>query len=105
MCQNAHDPIKDQAILLARENKKAEPTIEKVYWLPALHEVHLVELDQNVACSMSVEPFYFDPSPTDNLPAPSGIAIIRPEEFGKIPLPGNWGDWNQAEELELELEV
>ena len=101
MCQDANDPVRNQAILLATENKRAEPTIQKVYWIPNPGEVHLVELDPTVACSSSVEAFYFDPAPADELPMPSGIAIIRPDEFGRIPLPPDWGDWSQAQELEL----
>ena len=36
---------------------------------------------------------------TDNLPAPSAIAMIRPDEFGKLKLPAGWGNWSDAVEL------
>jgi hypothetical protein len=98
------DEIKKQALLLARENKKAEPGIESIYWIPSTTEVRLIEVESDtVKClSGAVEPFYFDPAPADGLPAPSGVALIRPDEFGKLALPANWGSWEDAELLEVE---
>lgn len=96
--------IESQALLLARENKKAEPNIESIYWIPNGKEVHLIEVEPDIVKSLSgmVEPFYFDPSPTDGMPAPSGVALIRPEEFGNLTLPENWGSWKDAKNLEIE---
>jgi hypothetical protein len=92
--------IKVQAKFLAKENRLAEPEIEKVFWFPDDQEVRLVELISTVPMSGdAVEPFYFRPMPQDNLPAPSGIALIRPEEFRKLRLPPAWGSWDEAEEL------
>jgi len=97
------EDIKRQALLLARDNKKVEPEIQAIYWMPCETEVRLIEVQSNVVKCLSgaVEPFYFDPSPTDGLPAPSGIALIRPDEFGTLNLPGNWGNWEDALLLEL----
>lgn len=96
--------IREQAILLARENKKAEPGITKVYWFPDDQEVRLIELEDEIPPSVSgvVEPFYFGPSVCDNLPAPSGVALIRSDEFRRLDLPEDWGDWDRAQELEIE---
>jgi len=96
--------IREQAKLLARENKRAEPGISKVYWFPDEDEVRLVELEDNIPPSATefVEPFYFEPSPSDKLPAPSGIALIRPDEFRRLELPEEWGSWDLAEELDIE---
>ncbi len=96
--------IKKQALLLARENKKAEPGIQAIYWIPSTTEVRLIEIESNTVKCLSgeVEPFYFDPSPSDGLPAVSGIALIRPDEFGKLELPKNWGNWEDAEPLDIE---
>lgn len=104
MANSTIDDIKRQALLLARDNKKAEPGIQSVYWFPSATEVHLIEVDtNNVKClSGSVEPFYFDPAPTDGLPAPSGIALVRPDEVGKLGLPENWGRWEDAQRLEID---
>lgn len=95
--------IRNQAILVARENKRAEPGITKVYWFPDEEEVRLIELEEGIPPSPSnvVEPFHFNPSPGDKLTAPSGIALIRPDEFRKLELPEDWGRWDSAEELEI----
>ncbi len=95
--------IKQQALLLARDNKKVEPEIQAIYWMPCETEVRLIEVQSNTVKCLSgvVEPFYFDPSPVDGLPAPSGIALIRPDEFGNLDLPSNWGSWKDAQPLEI----
>lgn len=93
--------IESQARMLAEENRKAEPAIVKVFWFPHEEEVRLVELSEAMPASQDPEayPFYFRSSPKDGLPAPSGILLIRPEEFGKLKLPPDWGDWKLAVEL------
>ncbi len=98
------DEIKQQAILLARENKRAEPGIQSIYWIPSTREVRLIEIEPDTVMCLgdSIEPFYFEPAPTDGLTTPSGIALIRPDEFGRLNLPENWGSWEDAELLELE---
>lgn len=103
MSDLANLDIKAQALLLARENKMADPNIERIYWLPNPVEVRLIELEATtVKClSGAVEPFYFDPSPEDGLSAPSGIALIRPDEFRVLALPESWGRWDDAVKLEV----
>lgn len=98
----SREHIKAQARYLARQNREAEPDIVKVYWFPDDREVRLVELHLGVPQSLDgkLNPFYFRDQPEDNLPAPSGVALIRPEEFGQLELPSSWGDWNRAEELD-----
>jgi len=95
--------MKNQALLLAKANKQAEPGITKVYWFPNEHEVRLLELEECIPPSSGsdIEPFYFASSTRDQLPAPSGIALIRPDEFGRLKLPEDWGGWEVAEELEI----
>ncbi len=97
------DIIKEQAIRIAKENKTADPQIDEVYWFPSEDEVRLVELEENFITSASgcLEPFYFSASPEDELPVPSGIAIIKKEEYKKITLPQGWGKWSDAEKLEV----
>ena len=98
------EDIKKQAVLLARENKRADPDIQHFYWIPSLTEVRLIEVESTTVKSLSgeVEPFYFDPAPTDGLPAPSGVALIRPDEIGKLTLPAEWGRWEDAKLLEID---
>ena len=98
------DRIRELAISLARENKKGEPGITRVFWFPDEQEVRLIELEDGIPPSVGgvVEPFYFEPSLRDNLPTPSAIALIRPDEFRCLELPEGWGDWDGATELEIE---
>ncbi len=93
--------IEKQAKRLAMENKKGEPEIKKIYWFPDVDEVRLLEIEDDFVTSASgaVEPFYFNASPKDDLPAPSGIAIIRTDEYKKLALPQDWGSWEDAREL------
>ena len=97
------EQVEQQARALASENRKAEPTIQRVYWFPNEEEVWLVGVTPTVPQSEdgAVHPFYFRPDPSHNLPVPSGIALIRPDEFGKLRLPTKWGDWRRAVELDL----
>lgn len=62
-----------------------------------------MELERETAPALSgkVEPFFFGPSPRDGLTVPTGIAVIRPQEFGELELPQDWGAWSDAKELEV----
>ena len=96
------EEIRRQAELLARENRQAEPAISRILWFPDDHEVRLVELDATVPPSGDgkVHPYFFRSSPQDGLPAPSGVALIRPDEFRRIELPADWGNWDNAQDIE-----
>jgi hypothetical protein len=96
--------IKARAKYLAAENKLSGPDIERIYWFPSDAEVRLIALTQSIPKSSDghVHPYYFRPSPQDQLPAPSGIALIRPDEFGSLSLPEEWGDWKAAVAIEEE---
>lgn len=98
----SREQVERQAKLLAKENRQAEPEISKVFWFPDDNEVRLVELHPTIPPSGDgqVHPYFFRPSPADELPAPSGVALIKPEEFGQLKLPASWGDWTIAVELE-----
>ena len=107
MSKYLDNTIRTQAELLAKENVRAEPNIKTIYWFPNENEVRLVEVENSdiipQSLSGSVEPFYFDSSPADNLPAPSGIAIIRSDEVEKLSLPDGWGTWDSAKKLEIHI--
>lgn len=93
--------VEQQARSLAADNRQAEPAIVRIYWFPDEQEVRLVGLNPEMPASSdrSLHPFYFRPSPADALPLPSRIALIRPEEFGKLVLPDGWGTWGDAVEI------
>jgi hypothetical protein len=99
---NSKNSIKDQAILLAMENRRAERGIEEIYWFPDDEEVRLVCVAESAGLSLSgdLEPFYFDASPEDDLPSRSAIALIRKSEFGNLNLPDGWRLWNDAVKLD-----
>jgi hypothetical protein len=101
MAAQVQNGIRRQAEFLASENRQADPAIQSVYWFPDAREVRLVETTAEVPQSddSTVHPFYFCAAPQDQLPAPSAIALIRPEEVGQARLPDGWGDWQDAEKL------
>jgi hypothetical protein len=91
--------VKKQAEYLAKQNRESDPDITDIYWFPDEKEVRLVEVSEAVpqfASDEVIQPFYFRPAPTDNLPLPSGIALIHSNEVGKLRPPPNWGDWKSA---------
>ena len=97
--------IEKQARRLAQEALRTDPSIVKFYWFPDADEVRLIEVatDMPPSLSTAVEPFYFPPAPKHDLPAPSGIALIRLDEDRKLTLPAGWGGWDTAVELEPEV--
>jgi hypothetical protein len=91
--------IEQQARYLAAENRESDPDITDVYWFPDEDEVRLIEVNETVPKSSEeegVQPFYFRPTPASKLPAPSGIALVRSDEVGRLRLPTKWGDWKSA---------
>ena len=100
-----NETIKQQAEILAKANREAEPTISDVYWFPHEVEVRLVEIDSAVPRELDgkVHPFHFRSSPEDGLPAPSDVALITPSEFDeRVALPEGWGTWDKAVKLGLD---
>ncbi|HET6251518.1 MAG TPA: hypothetical protein VFE47_27785 [Tepidisphaeraceae bacterium] len=93
--------IHNQALSLAEDNRRAQPDITRIFWFPDDQEVRLVELTEQIPVTTEGEalPFYFRAAPQYDLPAPSAIALIRPQEFGHLRLPSGWGDWSDAIEL------
>ena len=94
-------PIEKQARLLMEEARRTDPSIIRFYWFPDENEVRLVEVATNMQPSLGteVEPFYFPAAPNHDMPAPSGVALIRDGEDRQLSLPQGWGDWNNAIEL------
>lgn len=96
--------VEHQAKLLATEHRQSDPKISKVYWFPCKNEVRLVEFHYAIPANDDgeVHPFFFRPSPAQDLPVSSAIALIRPNEFRKLQLPPEWGCWDSAVELFVE---
>ncbi len=96
-----YEKVKTEAIKLAKENKKAEPNILKIFWFPHEEKFRLIEVEDDIPDSFEneIEVFYFGQS--QNVPLNSAIGLIRSNEIGKLKLPENWGNWAVAEELEV----
>jgi hypothetical protein len=93
--------VEQQARNLARANREADTQVTSVYWFPKDDEVRLVELTDSVPCSPDgrVHAFHFSASARDGLTYPSAVALIRPDELGRLTLPDGWGQWTDAVEL------
>ncbi len=104
MAKKKIDTIREQAVMLAEESKRSEPQIIKLYWFPDDEEVHPIGISENTIKTRSgeVEAFYFPAEPDHNITVPSGIAIIRPDEYKELNLPEGWGGWTDGTELEIE---
>ena len=95
--------IHQQALLLATQARLMDPNIIKFFWFPDEHEVRLIEVatDMQPSLNAEVQPFYVPASPPHDMPALSGVALIRDGEDGKLRLPKDWGTWDDAEPLKL----
>jgi len=83
---------------LAQENVRVEESISKIYWVPKADKIYLIEVDEtSIPSDNYLRPMYF--SPENDIPLPSGIAMITPDEYGQIELPEEWGSWEQLETL------
>jgi len=89
--------MRELAIKLAKDNVESEPDIQEVLWFPHADELRLVEVLPDMVESDRVVVFRFGPEV--NMPVPMAIALIRPEEAKKIPLPDDWGGWESAERV------
>ncbi len=90
--------IEEQAKYLARENRKAEPSICKIYWFRDNNEVRLVELleEMPVSSDGKAYPMYFREAPNEDIFFPSAIALLSPVDDKKADLPDSWGSWDAA---------
>jgi len=95
------DKMREIAKRLAKNNLEGEPDIKKVLWFPHEDEVRLVEVLPDVIPSDQVVAFHFGPDHAGGIPVPSAIALILPDEEGKIPVPQGWVDWKDTEEIDV----
>jgi hypothetical protein len=98
----ARPEIRDVARQLVADNLEAEPAIRAVYLFPSGEQIRLVYLDPTTSPNRdeeTVRPFYFGPSVAGDRPYPLAVALIRPEERGRLQPPAGWGAWDEAELL------
>ena len=96
------DSVEQGARALAADNRQSDPALQGILWFPADDQIRLVLLTAEVPAAgddPDVHPFYFRPSPEHGLTFNSAIAMIRPDERGKLRLPPSWGAWQDAVEL------
>lgn len=96
MTETQSNTVRAEAAKLALDNVESEPNIQAVYWLPAEDEVRLIEVDPTFPRSESITPFYFRADPVYGTKYSSGVAMIRPEEVRVLPVPQEWGTWDDA---------
>ncbi len=87
---------------LAAAAVEAEPAIKKILLFPSAKDIRLVYVDTNAHPSgedAEVTPYYFRPARKSGVSFESAVALIRPEEEGRLSLPEGWGGWEDAETL------
>lgn len=87
---------------LAEAAVEAEPAIKKVLLFPSAKDIRLVYVDTNAHPSeeeTGVTPYYFRPAPKSGVDFESAVALIRPQDEGRLTLPEGWGGWKDAETL------
>jgi hypothetical protein len=93
------EEIEAQAKLMAEEAHLNDPDIRTIYFFKADEEVRLLEVTPSVPKSGEMDVFYFRPAPKYGMPAPSGVAMVRPEELHSLSLPKGWGTLEQAKTI------
>ena len=89
--------ILDVALRLAEAHRKEDPATSDVFLASDDDEVRLVEVSESVGTTGEVLPFRFGPHSDQQIPYPSVIVVLSPEEWrlvqdGKLKLPDGWGD-------------
>lgn len=90
--------VDEVAKSLATAHKQADPDIQEIYLIedPSGKEIRLVEVSTSVGFTGSIMPFRFAARPDLNLPYPSVVILISPEEKDlldrrELGLPDAWG--------------
>lgn len=83
---------------LARAHRRADPDIQQIYLIedPDGAEVRLLEVSESVGYTGSVMPFRFAARPDLDVPYPSVVVLMSPEEKAlldqkELELPVAWG--------------
>lgn len=90
--------VNEVAKSLAMAHKRADPDIQQVYLIedPAGAEVRLLEVSGSVGFTGAVMPFRFAARPDLDVPYPSVVVLLSPEEKElldrkELELPAAWG--------------
>ena len=91
----SNDAITDVARKLAEAHRKADPETLAIYLSRDPEEIRLVEVSNEILTTWAVLPIGFDADPDEDIPYPSKIVLLSPEEWdevnrGKLPLPESW---------------
>jgi hypothetical protein len=90
-------PTSDDARRIAQENFEFNSELVEAYWFPHPEEYRLVYVDPYVVPAEEKLPlFQFKLQDTPTHVATLMVAVIRPEEVGKLLLPEGWGEWHNA---------
>jgi hypothetical protein len=95
------EEVKRIARRLAEWHAEAEPNIIEIILFSDKRgeEIRLVELDTSAMPKEErIAPFYFAPEPPD-APMWLAVALILPEQKGRLHLPEGWGTWDEAETI------
>ncbi len=84
--------------MLARASRKVDRSIKHVLWFPSKKQIRLVEITGDIPSNADghVHAYHFPADPEKELDLPMAIALIRPEEKGRLRLPSTWGSWRKA---------
>lgn len=96
------DAMRATAEVLAEAAREAEPATKKILLFPSAENVRLLYVDPTASLSgegTRIAPYYFRPAPNVGIDFESAVAMIRPEEEGRLALPEGWGTWEDAETL------
>ena len=95
----AEESIQDAARNLADYNIEVSPDLAGIYLFPSEDTVRLVILDPVTLPGEDMVPYYFSAFPSGGVTYPSAVVLIRPEEKLTLPLPPDWGTWDDAIQL------
>lgn len=95
----SNENLRAAAEFLAKDHLETEPNLRKIYWFPADDEVRLIDVYADAIPVRDGDPaaaFFFGPDIKGGVPYRYAIALVRPEEDRRIPLPNGWGEWSDG---------
>lgn len=96
------DEMRTTAKMLADAARESEPAIERVLLFPSAEDVRLLYVDPTARPTPedeTIAPFYFGPNARSGIRHSSAVALILPQEVGKLRLPAGWETWEDAVEI------
>ncbi len=102
IAERTNADMRATAEVLAEAAREAEPAMLKILLFPSAEEIRLLYVDATAHPAgedEKIAPYYFRPALNNGIKFESAVALIRPEEEGRLALPTGWGAWNDAELL------